>query len=156
MKAADLCIVLCNATRWRPTFGACTCRIRPLRAGIIETKHMRRSRPLAFFAIMMTLCFAVSTVCFASPTATMGQHSSEMPSGGCHGHRGPMRSPAHTCCYVGHQVLAATPIASFAAALDAFTTTVVVASPASERDAVIGIPVDSSSSSPPLITVLRI
>src|SRR5579872_4170039 len=117
---------------------------------------MSRSRPLALFAILLTLMFAISTVCFASPMSAIAPVSSGTPDGGCHGHQGPMPSPAHTCCFAVHQVPAATPIAPPPVALDAVASDLICALLVGESDAGIPAPVSAIGSSPPLTTVLRI
>jgi hypothetical protein len=118
---------------------------------------MRGSGPATFLAIVLTLFFSLSTVCFAFPVGSVGQVASENP-GGCHSHHGrmPEPSPAHTCCFPAHQVPAATSIAPSPISLDAVAD-YVTSSPSTGRpNAVITIPVQVLDTSPPQTIVLRI
>jgi hypothetical protein len=108
------------------------------------------------FAILLGLMFGISTMCFASPMSAITPVSSGMPEGGCHGHHGPMPSPAHTCCFAAHQVPAATPIAPPPMAMDAVASDLIYDLLVGESDAGVPAPVSLIGSSPPLTTVLRI
>lgn len=117
---------------------------------------MRSSRPATFFAIVLTLVFSFSTVCFAFPGGSV-EHASHA-QGGCHGHHRPMRdpSPMHSCCFAAHQVPAATSISAAPASLDPTADPALSTLSIGELDAIITPPAEMLNTSPPLITVLRI
>ncbi len=116
---------------------------------------MRGSRPATFGAIVLTLMFALSTACFASPGGSLGQPGAKAP-GGCHGHDRPMSSPAHKCCVAAHQLPAATPVATVPISLDAVAGKVISGPSIVEPAVAITIPVPVLDTSPPRMTVLRI
>ena len=115
------------------------------------------SRPGTFFAIVLTLVFALSTVCFAAPAGQVSRRAGEMP-GGCHGNDGPMPTPApvHSCCFAAHQVPALTANTRPPLALDTFHGDTISAASLGEPPAGLSAPVPALQISPPLTTVLRL